>query len=352
MALDRITDIVAFVRVAEARSFTAAAEQLGLSRSAVGKCVARLEGRLGVRLLHRTTRSVSPTDEGEAFRARCVRILGDLDEAETAMASRSGRPRGRLRLDLPVSFGRLHVLPLVHRFMALWPDVVVNVTFNDRFVDLVEDGVDLAVRIGGEEDSRLVARVLAPHRLATCATPDYLARHGAPETPDDLGRHSCLAFTHAGRPSDWRFRIGPGGNGGTASGSVRAVGVHGRFCASNAEALRDAALAGCGIGQLATFLVGEDLRAGRLVPVLAAYAVDGAPVRAVYPTGRHLSPKVRRLIDLIIDAWRPEPPWDRAADLTSSPMHACDVGAEAHDDESLPRIATVHSHDGSGHSAG
>lgn len=310
MALDRITDIIAFVRVADARSFTIAAEQLGLSRSAVGKCVTRLEDQLGVRLLHRTTRSVTPTDEGEAFYERCVRILADLEEVELAMMSRSERPRGRLRLDLPVSFGRLHVLPLLHRFMETWPEVVVNVTFTDRYVDLIDEGVDLALRIGGEDDSRLVARTLAPHRLVTCATPDYLAAHGTPRTPADLADHSCLAFTHAGRPTEWRFRTTPDGAGDPPTDN-RTVPVHGRFCASNAEALRDAALAGYGIGQFATFLVGDDLRAGRLVPLLESYAVDGAPVRAVYPTSRHLSPKVRRFVDLLVAAWRAEPPWDR-----------------------------------------
>ena len=312
MALDRITDIIAFVRVADARSFTVAAEQLGLSRSAVGKCVTRLEDQLGVRLLHRTTRSVTPTDEGEAFYERCVRILADLEDAELAMASRSERPRGRLRLDLPVSFGRLHVLPLLHRFMATWPDVVVNVTFTDRYVDLIDEGVDLALRIGGEDDSRLVARTLAPHRLVTCATPDYLAARGTPRMPADLADHSCLAFTHAGRPADWRFRTRPDDGSDAPLANNRTLPVHGRFCASNAEALRDAALAGYGIGQLATFLVGDDLRAGRLVPVLESYTTPGPPIRAVYPTGRHLSPKVRRFIDLLAETWQPHPTWDDA----------------------------------------
>jgi DNA-binding transcriptional LysR family regulator len=311
MALERITDIIAFVRVADARSFTIAAEQLGLSRSAVGKCVTRLEDQLGVRLLHRTTRSVTPTDEGEVFYDRCVRILAELEDAELAMASRSEQPRGRLRLDLPVSFGRIHVLPLLHRFMETWPELVVNVTFTDRYVDLIDEGVDLAIRIGGEEDSRLKGRTLAQHRLITCATPDYLAAHGTPGTPDDLTGHSCLAFTHAGRPTPWRFRTGARDIDRTALDRFEAVAVHGRFCASNAEALRDAALAGYGIAQLATFLVWEDLRAGRLRPVLEPFATSGPPIRAVYPSGRYLSPKVRRFIDAIAEAWSPEPPWDR-----------------------------------------
>lgn len=301
MNLDRMSDIVAFVRTADARSFTVAAEQLGLSRSAVGKRIVRLEERLGLRLLHRTTRSVSLSDEGAAFYERCQRILSDLDEAEAVMATRKEEPRGRLRLDVPVSFGRLHVLPILHRFMAQWPDLMVNVSLADRYVDLIEEGIDLAIRIGGADDSRLIARTLAPHRLVTCATPAYLEASGTPMNLDDLAGHGCLAFIHGGRPTEWRFAV---------DGVQRSVSVHGRFCAGNAEALRDGVLAGYGIGQLATFLVGDDLRAGRLVPVLDSYAVEGEAIRAVYPSPRHLSPKVRRFIDLIAESWSPEPPWD------------------------------------------
>ncbi|AYW42084.1 LysR family transcriptional regulator [Pseudomonas aeruginosa] len=255
-----------------------------------------------MRLLHRTTRSVSLSDEGAAFYERCQRILADLDEAEAAMATRKDEPRGKLRLDVPVSFGRMHVLPILHRFMAEWPELVVNVSFTDRYVDLIEEGIDLAIRIGGAEDSRLMTRTLAPHRLVTCATPAYLEAHGTPASLDDLASHSCLAFIHGGRPAEWRF---------TVDGVPRSVPVHGRFCAGNAEALRDGVLAGYGIGQLATFLVGGDLRAGRLVPVLQGHAIEGAPIRAVYPSPRHLSSKVRRFIDLIAESWSPSPLWDR-----------------------------------------
>jgi DNA-binding transcriptional LysR family regulator len=171
MAIDRMKDISVFVHVAEAKSFTAAAERIGLSRSAVGKSIVRLEDRLGVRLLQRTTRSVSLTGEGAAFHERCVRLLADLDEAEMAMLSHSQAPRGRLRLDLPVSFGRLHVLPVLNDFMRKWPEISVNASFGDRYVDLIDEGVDLAIRIGSSEDSRLMTRLLAPHRLVTCASP-------------------------------------------------------------------------------------------------------------------------------------------------------------------------------------
>lgn len=302
MAIDRMKDISVFVHVAEAKSFTAAAERIGLSRSAVGKSIVRLEDRLGVRLLQRTTRSVSLTGEGAAFHERCVRLLADLDEAEMAMLSHSQAPRGRLRLDLPVSFGRLHVLPILSRFMHRWPEISVSASFNDRYVDLIDEGVDLAIRIGGSEDGRLMSRSMAPHRLVTCASPSYFASRGRPASIEQLAEHSCLAFVHGGRPVEWRFN---------EDGQSRSVAISGRFAATNAEALRDATLAGYGIARLATFLISDDLRAGRLLPALEHFDADGPPIRAVYPSSRHLSPKVRSFIDELLDAWRPEPPWDR-----------------------------------------
>jgi DNA-binding transcriptional LysR family regulator len=302
VTIDRMKDINAFVHVAEAKSFTIAAEQIGLSRSAVGKSVTRLEDRLGIRLLQRTTRSVSLTGEGAAFHERCVRILADLDEAEMSMLSHAQAPRGRLRLELPVSFGRLHVLPIVSAFMNQWPDLSVNISFNDRYVDLIDEGIDLAIRLGGSDDGRLMTRLLAPHRLVTCAAPSYLQSRGVPQTIDELAGHSCLAFVHGGRPVDWHFAINE---------QIHSVAISGRFSATNAEALRDATLAGFGIARLATFLISDDLRAGRLLPILDSHSTDGPSIRAVYPSSRHLSPKVRSFIDTLLGAWRPVPPWDR-----------------------------------------
>ena len=212
------------------------------------------------------------------------------------------RPAGGCVSSLPVSFGRLHVLPIVNQFMSKWPEISVNVSFNDRFVDLIDEGIDLAIELGGSDDSRLMTRLLAPHRLVTCASPAYLKSHGVPTNIEELACHSCLAFVHGGRPGDWRFSI---------DGHIRAVAVNGRFSSTNAEALRDATLAGYGIARLATFLISDDLRSARLLPVLNEYSTDGPAVRAVYPSSRHLSPKVRSFIDELLTAWRPEPPWDR-----------------------------------------
>ncbi|MBB1624350.1 LysR family transcriptional regulator [Achromobacter sp. UMC71] len=298
--IDHLGDVLAFVRVADAQSFTLASEKLGLSRSAIGKCIARLEQSVGARLLHRSTRSVSLSDEGRVFYEHAQRILAEVENATDALASRQEAPRGRLRIDMPVALGRLHLMPLLHDYLAQWPEVDADVSFSDDYTDLVRDGIDVAIRIGGETDSRLVRRVLAPHRLITCAAPAYLDRHGAPASPDDLARHQTLAFTHMGALVPWRY---------AHQGQDRLVQVAGRLRLGNTEALRDAALAGAGIVQLGAFLVGDDLRQGRLVPLLQACTPPGAPVCAVYPHRRHLAPKVRRLIDDIAARWAHGAPW-------------------------------------------
>lgn len=201
MPLDNLTDLLVFIRVADACSFTLAAERLGISRSAAGKCVNRLEERLATRLLQRTTRSVSLTEDGAVFYEYAQRILSQAEEAETALNTRRQTPRGRLRLDLPVSLGRLHILPILREFLAQWPEVDADVSFSDEYSDLVRDGIDVAIRVGGSDDSRLVRRVLAPHRLITCAAPDYLARYGTPAKPEALGDHETLVFSHQGLPA-------------------------------------------------------------------------------------------------------------------------------------------------------
>nr|WP_244035141.1 LysR family transcriptional regulator [Methylobacterium sp. E-066] len=289
------------MQAADARSFTVAAERLGLSRSTIGKRIARLEARLGVRLLHRTTRSVTLTDEGATFHGRCTEILEALEAAEAVVTARGVSPSGRLRIDVPVSLGRLQVLPVLQRYMQLWPAVDVNVSFNDRYVDLIDEGIDVAVRVGSMSDSNLVSRKVAPHALVTCAAPDYLARRGTPSTVDDLASHDCLTFNHGGRPVEWRFRV---------QGAPQMVAVGGKLTSNNAEGLRDTVIAGFGIGQLATFLIADALRDGRLVPILASHASEGEPLSVVYPVRRLLPPKVTAFVDLLTASWQPRPPWD------------------------------------------
>ncbi|EKF66542.1 hypothetical protein ALQ63_00879 [Serratia plymuthica] len=303
MPLDNLSDLLVFVRVADARSFTLAAERLGISRSSAGKSVNRLEERLATRLLHRTTRSVSLTEEGLVFYEHALRILAEVDEAETAINQRHQTPRGRLRIDLPVAFGRLHILPILRDFLLQWPEVDVEVTFSDDYSDLVREGIDLAIRIGGNDDSRLVRKVLAPHRLITCASPRYLDNHGVPQTPDDLVDHHRLVFSHQGMPVPWRYQV---------NGQHRDEPVGGRMRFNNTEALRDSALAGLGLCQLGAFLVGEQLSAGTLVPVLEKYCRAEAPICAVYPTRRYLSPKVKRFVGAIESRWGGKAIWELA----------------------------------------
>ncbi len=300
--LDHLGDVLAFVRVADSQSFTLAAERLGLSRSAVGKCIMRLEGNLSTRLIHRTTRSVSLTEEGRLFYEHAMRILSEVDDAEAAMAQRNRAPRGRLRLDLPIAFGRLHILPVLQRFLSDWPDLQADVSFSDDYRDLVAEGIDVAIRIGGPTDSRLIRQVLAPHRFITCATPGYLKSKGAPRTLDDLQNHDKIVFTHGNGVIPWQYRV---------NGENREIAVQGSMRLNNTEAIRDAALAGCGLAQLGAFLVGEDIRKGRLAAVLSDYGREESPVCAVYPTRRNLSPKVRLFIEALRRVWAPRAPWEQ-----------------------------------------
>ncbi len=298
---ERLKGVAAFVQTVEAGSLTLAAERLGLSKSAVGKAVARLEDRLGARLLHRTTRSLSLTDDGRAFYESCARALAELEAAESVLAERRQVPRGRLRVDLPVTFGRLHVLPALLALAAEHPELRLDLSFSDRFIDLVDEGVDLAVRLGDLDDSRLVTRRLAAQRMVVCAAPAYLAARGEPASPADLLDHDCVAYSIAGRPNPWRF-TGPGGPFTLVPPA--------RILATNGEAMRDAALAGRGLTQLPTFLVGGELRSGALRAVLGAYAADGPPIQAIYPHARHLSPKVRAAVDALVRCFAPVPPWE------------------------------------------
>jgi DNA-binding transcriptional LysR family regulator len=300
MMINHFGDLLAFVKVADSQSFTQTAERLGMSRSAVGKCIARLEENLATRLVHRTTRSVRLTEEGQLFYEHAMRIICEVDDAEAALAQRNQTPKGRLRIDLPIAFGRLHILPVLQKFLARWPELEADVSFSDDYRDLVADGIDIAIRIGGSADSRLIRQVLAPHRFITCASPAYLEKHGIPQTPDDLAAHKKIIFTHANSIVPWQFCIGD---------VERCMDVQGSLRLGNTEAIRDAALSGAGLVQLGAFLVGEDIRQGRLVAVLENYSREEPPVCAVYPTRRHVSPKVRMLIEEIRKQWSDQLPW-------------------------------------------
>lgn len=297
--LDHFGDVLAFVRVADTSSFTQAAEKLGVTRSAVGKSIARLETNLATRLIHRTTRSVSLTEEGRLFYDHALRILCEVDDAEATLAERNQIPKGRLRLDIPTAFGRLHVLPVLQRFLAEWPELEADVTFSDDYCDLVSDGIDVAIRIGGPTDSGLIRQVLAPHHFITCATPAYLQQYGIPRSIADLQHHKKIVFTYANASLPWRYQV---------EGEMRDVTFQGNLKLNNSEAIRDAALNNLGIVQLGAFLIGEDIKQGRLVPVLEEFRREEMPITAVYPTRRHVSPKVRRFVEMLRKEWAACPP--------------------------------------------
>lgn len=301
--MDRQGEMAVFVKAVESGSFSAAARALGLTPSAISKLITRLEDRLGARLLNRTTRRLGLTEEGEAFYQRARPILAEIEAAEGAVSQLRAAPRGQLKINAAASFAQNWVVPLIPEFMDRYPEVSIDLTLSDSIVDLVEEGVDVAIRIAELADSSLIARRLAPGHRAICASPEYLARHGAPETPDDLARHNCLTLSLPSSLNEWEFD-GPNGR--------RRVRITGTFRANNAIALHRAALAGLGLMRGSRFLVGADIKAGRLVPVLSQFACPGeSAIYAVYPHSRHLSPKVRAFVDFLVERFTPVPPWDR-----------------------------------------
>lgn len=292
--MDRFQEMRAFTAVVDMGSFVAGADALDLSKAAISRQVGDLESRLGVRLLQRTTRRLSLTEDGEVFYARAKELLASLDEIETEVAERRGQAVGTLRVTAPVSFGLLHLAPLWPEFMAKHPKVRLEVTLADRFVDLVEEGMDLAVRIARLESSSLVSRKLASTRLILCASPKYLKRAGRPKHPSDLARHSVIAYSLLSVGDDWQF-AGP-------EGTVQ-VRVQPRMRTNSGDTCRAAALGHEGIVLEPSFLLAEDLAAGRLVQLLPQWRSLELGIYAVYPSRKFVSPKVRALIDFLVRAF-------------------------------------------------
>lgn len=288
-----------FVAVAEAGSFVAAADLIGVSKAAVSRHVAELEERLGVRLMHRTTRKLSLTDDGQRFLARCKDLLAAIDEAESELSATAGNPSGLIRVNAPVTFGTMHLAPLWGRFMDRYPRVTLDVTLGDRIVDLVEEGYDMAIRISNLPNSALVSRTLASTRMVLCASPRYLRAHGTPTDPSELTAHRTISFSYWVTRDEWHF-AGPEGEV-----IVRIkTGMH----TNNGDTCRFAALDHQGIILQPDFLIGEDLRSGALVELMPEYRAVSLGVHAVYPTRKHLSLKVRRLIDFLAEAFQ-NPVW-------------------------------------------
>lgn len=284
-----LSELSAFVAVVETRSFTAAAQRLGITKSLTSKQVTKLEDRLGVRLLHRTTRKLSLTEAGERLYERAARALGEIAEAQQEVSGFQDVPQGRLRVSAPMSYGLSHVVPLVPEFMRQYPKVVVDLQMDDRKVDVVSDAFDVVIRIGRLADSSLVARHVRPVRMYTAAAPDYLARHGVPQHPLDLRVHACMVYT--GTALDWMFR--------SEDGRELRVEPNGVFFSNNGQALREAALAGHGVIRSPDFTVAEDIAQGRLVPVLENFRTFEPDLYLVLPERKHMAAKVRAFVDFM-----------------------------------------------------
>lgn len=297
--MDRFLELRSFVEVIDAGSFVAAADRLGLSKAAVSRHVAELEARLGVRLLHRTTRKLSLTQDGELFQARARQLLADLEEAEAELGSRSREAVGLVRVSVPVSFGILHLADAWGAFRRKHPRVTLEVNLSDRIADLAEEGLDVAVRIARLPSSSLVSRTLASTRMVLCASPQYLRRAGRPKHPSELAAHSVIAYSYWSDRDAWEF-TGPDGP----------VQVRTQPCirSNNGDVCRAAALQHQGLILQPTFLVGADLQAGRLVEVLPQYRSLTLGIHAVFQSRKHLSPKVRLLVDFLVQ-WFRAPRW-------------------------------------------
>ena len=300
--MERLDAMAVYARVVEAESFSGAARALGLSKSAVSKQISRLEDRLGLRLLNRTTRRLSLTEAGAAFYQGCQRVVAEAEAAEAAVTELASAPRGRLRVNAPMSFGVRHISPALPEFLRRYPELAIDLTLNDRVVDLVEEGFDVGIRIAPLADSGLVVRRLASSRLVLSAAPAYLDARGAPRDIDELEGHTCLIYSYQATGEAWRMS-GPEGE--------RRLKVSGPLKVNNGDAILAAALGGLGVALLPGFICGDDLRAGRLVRVLPDWAMaSGGAISAVYPAARHLSPKVRVFVDFLVERFGDQPYWD------------------------------------------
>jgi DNA-binding transcriptional LysR family regulator len=300
--MDRLRALEVFVEVVRKNGFARAADALETSPANITRIIADLEAHLGTRLLNRSSRKMSLTESGEGLYERAKVIVEDMAEIEAIASSSAMQPRGLLRINAPLTFGVLHLAPLWPKFMALYPEVELEVALIDRVVDIVEEGYDLAIRISRGGSASHAARKLATSRNICCAAPAYIKQHGAPLVPADLASHSCIGYSYAASADEWRFS--------DAAGQPHPVTVRCSLHANNGDTARAAALAGAGIIWQPTFLIGADLRAGRLVPLLPGFSLPDIDVLAVYPSRRHLNAKVRVMIDFLAAQFQDTPPWD------------------------------------------
>jgi len=299
---ENLNGIGIFVKLAESRSFTVAASRLAMSPSGVSKAITRMEGRLGVRLVNRTTRSISITQEGEIYLNHCLRLLEELDGAAAAIFQAQSVPSGRLRVQLPRGLGPKIIIPALHKFLAQYPEVELDIVLDGRNLNLVDEGIDVAVRFGEPPDNRLIARKMCRIHYLLCASPSYLASHGVPRTPQELYDHSCIDYVRpqTGRPREWVL---------TKDGNTQSVLVPGKINFNDILAMHDAAVSGIGIAYLTDCVAAESLRRGRLKVVLPEYMHEGSPAYLTYVENRQVPQRMRVFIDFLLQLLPTDPPW-------------------------------------------
>lgn len=300
--INKLNSIEVFIHVARHLSFSKAAKEMGLSRAMVSRHVNNLENALGVRLLNRTTRQISLTEAGLAYRDRVREILHEISETEQSITQLGSEPQGTLRIMAPTSFGTFHLMRAVADYRKIYKHVDIDLVFTEREADIIEEGLDMVIRVGKLEDSSLVARRIADARMIVCAAKEYLDEFGVPAIPDDLLDHNCLIYAGRQPFGEWRFTI---------AGELHRLRVKGDVRSNVGDALRIAAIQGCGLAQLPAYMVGMDVRARRLRSVLDSYAPPARPIHAIYPHRRHLSAKVRTFVEFLIDRYSPKPYWEQ-----------------------------------------
>jgi DNA-binding transcriptional LysR family regulator len=299
--IDHASEMAAFVRVVESKGFSAASSGLALTPSAVSKLITRLETRLGVRLLQRTTRALHLTAEGEVFYAAARRIVGEIETLENQISGQGSTPQGLLRVTTSLAFSTHQLTPVLPEFLARYPLVRLEVLPTDRIVDMVEEGMDVALRIGQLADTSFMARKIGEDRRLICAAPSYLAQHGAPDRPEDLARHNCILSRERTSLNRWQFRV---------DGEIRTIDVAGRIAVDEGELQLQLAVQGLGLVRLTRLTVARAVRDGTLVPLLSAYSADDpVAIHAVYPHRRHLAPRVTAFVNFLIEKFTP-PPWE------------------------------------------
>ena len=298
--MDTLTSMKVFHTAVTNGSFSEAGRVLGMAPSSVSRQISALEDHLGVQLLNRSTRQLHLTEAGETYHDRVINILQSVEDAAVAVTELESRPRGLLRINVPVTFGRRHVAPFFAAFMQAYPEVEIEATMTDNLVNIIEEGADLVIRIGELQDSSLIARKLANNVRSIVAAPEYLARHGRPHVPDELTQHTLLTYPPGNQINDWHFMVG---------GTETVIRAKGAIMTSNGDSILKEVQAGGGLAMLPSFMTGEHIKSGRLIAVLSEFVREDVPIYAVYPSSRHLSPKVRAFVDFLIETYGPQPYW-------------------------------------------